>query len=90
VQVCDRCTTRFALGLPRCPHCQSTDWLVEGEPVPDVAVPAPSRAARRAVSTSTIRAWARGVGLDVPPRGRLPRDVTDAYHNAHGTEAQET
>lgn len=31
---------------------------------------------------SDIRAWARERGMDVPDRGRLPREITDAYLNA--------
>jgi hypothetical protein len=40
VQVCARCTTRFALGLASCPHCRSTDWYDEGD-VREVGVVAP-------------------------------------------------
>ena len=29
--VCNRCTTRFAVGLPYCPQCTSTDCYTEGE-----------------------------------------------------------
>lgn len=30
-----------------------------------------------------IRAWAVHNGLDVAPRGRIHRDILDAYHRAH-------
>jgi hypothetical protein len=30
-----------------------------------------------------IRDWARGQGMTVNDRGRIPRDVTEAYHRAH-------
>lgn len=28
---------------------------------------------------ATLRAWARAQGLDVPPRGRIPQHVYDAF-----------
>ncbi|MDD7941875.1 Lsr2 family protein [Actinomycetospora lutea] len=30
-----------------------------------------------------IREWARKQGMTVSDRGRIPREVTDAYHQAH-------
>lgn len=30
-----------------------------------------------------IRNWARGQGMTVNDRGRIPREVTEAYHRAH-------
>ena len=30
-----------------------------------------------------IREWARKQGMTVSDRGRIPREVTDAYHRAH-------
>jgi hypothetical protein len=30
-----------------------------------------------------IREWARKQGMTVSERGRIPREVTDAYHRAH-------
>ncbi|MFF0707629.1 histone-like nucleoid-structuring protein Lsr2 [Gordonia sputi] len=39
--------------------------------------------AKSAASTSDIREWALEEGYDVGPRGRLPKDVVDAYEAAH-------
>lgn len=33
--------------------------------------------------TRKIRQWAADQGMQVPPRGRLPRRITDAYDAAH-------
>ena len=40
-------------------------------------------AAARQPSTAEARAWARTVGLPVPDRGRLHRDVWQAWHDAN-------
>lgn len=32
---------------------------------------------------TAIREWARGQGFDVPERGRLPKEVKEAYDAAH-------
>ncbi|WP_318211777.1 histone-like nucleoid-structuring protein Lsr2 [Streptomyces sp. SJL17-1] len=45
-----------------------------------VRVTAPSSWSQ--VSTSTIRAWARANGYDVPARGRVPRAVLEAWEAA--------
>lgn len=31
---------------------------------------------------ATVRAWARSNGMDVPPRGRIPKKVYDAFAEA--------
>lgn len=31
---CTNCTTRYAVGLPACPHCAATGFLENGEPLP--------------------------------------------------------
>lgn len=31
LNVCNGCTTKFAVGLPRCPHCASTDFCEDGQ-----------------------------------------------------------
>jgi len=31
LNVCNSCTTKFAVGLPRCPHCASTDFREDGQ-----------------------------------------------------------
>ncbi|WP_337993946.1 Lsr2 dimerization domain-containing protein [Actinomycetospora lutea] len=35
------------------------------------------------VRGSRFREWARKQGMAVSRRGRIPREVTDAYHRAH-------
>lgn len=32
---------------------------------------------------AVVRAWARSNQLDVPPRGRIPKRVYEAYNEAH-------
>lgn len=34
-------------------------------------------------STATIRAWAQSQGLNVPARGRMPKDVVEKYEAAN-------
>jgi hypothetical protein len=41
----------------------------------DIATPRVDRA-----QLTAIREWARGQGLPVSPRGRIPESVLDAYH----------
>lgn len=66
------------------------DDAPNGGPVSDVTVdetprpePEPESGDVVVASTAQIRAWARDNGFDVPTRGRLPQDVTDAYKAAH-------
>lgn len=33
LNACDGCTTKFAVGLKRCPHCGSTDFHEDGDPM---------------------------------------------------------
>ena len=33
---CADCTTAFAVGLPRCPHCRSTDFAEQGQDMPKI------------------------------------------------------
>lgn len=55
---------------------------------PSAAKPA-GRPARRSGSrvdreqNQAIREWARGQGMDVSGRGRIPTNVIDAYHEQH-------
>lgn len=34
-------------------------------------------------NNAELRAWARSAGLDVSPRGRIPRAIVQAWHDAH-------
>jgi hypothetical protein len=55
----------------------------------DDAEAATSGATAPAPSTSEVRAWARGTGIDVPDKGRLRPDVWEAWTAAHtGRDAQ--
>lgn len=38
LRVCQRCTTRFAVGLLACPHCRSTEHYEEGSVMPKITV----------------------------------------------------
>jgi hypothetical protein len=35
---CGDCTTPFAVGLPRCPHCRSTNFAEQGQNMPKITV----------------------------------------------------
>jgi hypothetical protein len=36
--VCTGCSTAYAVGLPRCPQCQSRDRIEEGQDMPKITV----------------------------------------------------
>ncbi|MBS4729412.1 Lsr2 family protein [Mycobacterium sp. SM1] len=55
-------------------------WLADSEDAATV-FEAPSGAAEP--SMSEIREWARSVGLPVPARGRISREILQAWHDAH-------
>lgn len=38
LNVCAGCTTKFAVGLKRCPHCGSTDYCEDGQDMPKITV----------------------------------------------------
>ena len=40
-------------------------------------------AAKTGTDATAVREWARGNGFDVPERGRLPKEVKEAYDAAH-------
>ena len=37
-----------------------------------------------AIDTHKVREWARGQGIQVKERGRVPADITEKYHQATG------
>jgi hypothetical protein len=39
---------------------------------------------------SAVRAWARSHGFEVPPRGRIPKKVYEAFGEAHDTAPNES
>lgn len=48
--VCVNCTARYSVGAPRCPQCQSTNYVEEGQDMPKVTVHGgPSNEAAEAV-----------------------------------------
>lgn len=53
---------------------EATHAAQEASPMPSAAVP----------STATVRAWARAQGLAVSDRGRVSREVLDAFDRRHG------
>jgi hypothetical protein len=63
-----------------------TPYLDAGEPITRTKVVRGAARARRSVrgreELATIRAWAREHGFDVKDRGRVPREVLDAYEAA--------
>ena len=36
LRVCTGCTTKYAVGLAKCPHCGSTDHVEDGQPMPKI------------------------------------------------------
>ena len=42
----------------------------------------PGGGARSAVDTKAVRAWAASNGIELSPRGRLPKDVVEKFHAA--------
>ncbi|KAJ1684545.1 hypothetical protein LUZ63_020300 [Rhynchospora breviuscula] len=43
----------------------------------------PASAPKSSSDATAIREWARGNGFEVPERGRLPKEVKEAYESAH-------
>lgn len=93
---CGDCGTLYAIGLPYCPQCTSTNYREPGMPKTTVEGGASNAAEAEtpdaepveavdetAPSAADIRAWAKSEGIYVPPRGALSADVTDAYREAH-------
>ncbi|MEU7474102.1 histone-like nucleoid-structuring protein Lsr2 [Streptomyces sp. NPDC044984] len=76
------CTLSGQIQVPQFPHSlldtparftpsHSTLW--KSEPPSDT----------QPVDTAAIRSWARAHGYDVPPRGRIPREVREAWERAN-------
>jgi hypothetical protein len=57
-------------------------WLADNADAAPVFEPA-EPVARPEPGNAELRAWAKTVGLDVSPRGRIPRAVVQAWHDAH-------
>lgn len=49
----------------------------------------PGPAPKAPSQTAAVRAWAARNGFTVPARGRIPRDVLDAYNDAHGGQGSD-
>ena len=43
----------------------------------------PVASAEPGPSSAEVRAWAADEGIAVPPRGKLGREIRDAWHAAH-------
>ena len=41
-----------------------------------------SGGSKSAVDTKAVRAWAASIGIELSPRGRLPKDVVEQFHAA--------
>jgi hypothetical protein len=52
-------------------------------PAPAAKPKAKAAAKAKVVGTWAIRAWARGEGIAVPSRGRIPRAVVERYDATH-------
>ncbi|OBA30880.1 histone-like nucleoid-structuring protein Lsr2 [Gordonia sp. 852002-51296_SCH5728562-b] len=50
---------------------------------PRVTTKKPPSPTKSAASTSDIREWAIEEGYEVGPRGRLPKEIVEAYEAAH-------
>lgn len=51
--------------------------------LPALQLPAPAHSSTATPPVAEVRQWARHRGMDVPPRGRLRREIWDAWHAAH-------
>jgi hypothetical protein len=45
---------------------------------------APGRRPGNGLDTTAVRAWAKGQGIDIKERGRVPADVVERYREATG------
>jgi Zn-finger nucleic acid-binding protein len=81
LRVCRECTTRYAVGLDRCPHCSADDAgnVDEGELEAEVAAVEADDGATR---TQKIRVWARANGYDVADSGAISKEIQSAYDDA--------
>lgn len=59
------------------PHSATEEYITRNDPPPSPPVPAKPTQARK------IREWAKENGFQVTGMGRLPREVHDAYKEAH-------
>ena len=47
------------------------------------SLPVADELPEREPTTAEVRVWARGAGLDVPDRGRVPAGIWAAYRDIH-------
>ncbi|MFC5253513.1 Lsr2 family DNA-binding protein [Streptomyces nigrescens] len=69
--------------LEKTPYFCPASYVNEDRRRPDATSPVTSTAP---VQSADIREWANRHGYDVPPRGRIPGAIIDAYKQAHNTE----
>jgi hypothetical protein len=91
---CGDCTTPFAVGLPRCPHCRSTNFAEQGQDMPKItehggatnaAEPGPDLTASTGAVIATSGAWE---GEDGPELADLPYGDTVYPADSDETEAE--
>ena len=79
LNVCAGCTTRFAVGLKRCPHCGSKDFQEEGTMPKITAHGGASDATLPVPETETA-------AVDVPAPEAEPLDATEPMTQEGGEE----
>lgn len=67
LSVCTSCTTKYAVGLPKCPHCGSTDHVEDGQPMPKITV-------HGGASDKTLAAEPDPEAVDAPESEPAPAD----------------
>jgi hypothetical protein len=95
LNTCTSCTTKFAVGLPRCPHCRSTEYVEDGDPmakitrnggVTDDAAPAVEEDAAAAESDPAAAAAADQPEADVSEQREDPGTVEPAQAAGAGED----
>lgn len=67
LSVCTGCTTKYAVGLPKCPHCGSADHVEDGQPMPKIT-------AHGGPSDKTLTDEPDTADVDVPELAPAPAD----------------
>lgn len=84
LNVCAACTTAFAVGLPCCPHCRSTDFAEQGQDMPKITVSGgPTNARAEAVLTGGVRMTGEWEPAEAPP---IVEDLGEPDEQAEGSE----
>jgi len=84
--VCRRCSTRFALGLPRCPNCTATDHYIEGEEGPMAKIHRDREPTYRPTpALGELAHGAPGPAQDLNPAGEVGQDPTPGPDTDYGS-----